>query len=45
MTTQAYKGYLIKVNTITGDVFVEKDGFLICRPNSVEAKQQIDLIT
>ena len=43
MKTQAYKGYLIKIITLTGEVFVEKEGHLIGRPNSVEdAKRQID---
>ena len=43
MKTQAYKGYLINIITLTGEVFVEKEGHLICRPNSVEdAKRQID---
>jgi len=43
MKTQAYKGYLINIITLTGEVFVEKEGCLICRPNSVEdAKRQID---
>ena len=43
MKTQAYKGYLINIITLTGEVFVEKEGCLICRLNSMEdAKRQID---
>jgi hypothetical protein len=42
---ERYKGYWIK-KTLTGEVYVEKDGFRICWANSVEhAKQQIDELT
>jgi len=46
MTTKAYKGYLIKIHPFNGDVFIEKDGHLIGRPNSEqEARQAIDELT
>lgn len=39
---RAYRGYMIVV-TICGQVIVEKDGVVICRPASVDdAKKQID---
>jgi hypothetical protein len=41
----AYRGYLIKKNPISGDVFVEKDGVLIVRPQRItvdEARKRVD---
>lgn len=45
---QAYRGYLIRVNALTGAMWVEKDGFCICHvapPHSWDwARKQIDML-
>jgi hypothetical protein len=46
---QAYKGYLIRTNALTGDMWIEKGGHLIHRvprhKSWAYAREQIDLLT